>query len=79
MYTRVLTYDLNTTSTEDYTDLYKLLVDYNAKMITESTYYIKTIDDYDTFKNKVLKATHSKDSVYAIVIVENTMEYRKIR
>jgi hypothetical protein len=79
MYHRLLTYDLKDGSSEDYLDLYELLDNYTAIKLTESSYFIKTNDDYDTFRNKVLKATSSGDIVFAIVLSEGSMEYRKIR
>lgn len=79
MFNRVLTYDLKNGSNVDYVDLYVLLDDYNAIKLTESSYFIKTTDDYDTFKNKVLEVTHKDDTVFAIVIADNSLECRKIR
>ena len=70
MYTRFITYDLNYADTDDYSELYGLIKKYHGKKITESTYQLKTTDDWDTFKNNFLKATNPGDSIKAIVLTK---------
>ena len=71
MYTRFLTYDLSNADSDDYTDLYNLIKQYKGVQITESTYKIKTSDDWATFKAKFMKVTHRGDNVKAIVLRED--------
>lgn len=70
MYTRFLTYDLNNADSDDYADLYDLINQYKGVQITESTYKIETLDDWDTFKTKFKRVTHKGDNVKAIVLLK---------
>lgn len=70
MYTRFLTYDLNNADSDDYADLYDLINQYKGVQITESTYKIETLDDWDTFKTKFKSVTHKGDNVKAIVLLK---------
>ena len=79
MYIRFLTQDLNYADSDDYADLYDLIRQYKGEKITESTYKIKSSDDWDTFKAKFMKVTHRGDNVKAIVKCNNEMEVRVIR
>ncbi len=79
MYTRFLTYDLNYATSDDYQDLYDLIDTYNHKKITESTYEISTNEDWQTFKSKFYKATHTGDNVKVIVRHEDIMKVWTIR
>lgn len=71
MYTRFLTYDLKDADSSKYADLYALIDKYNGVKITESTYKIKTSDNWDTFMTKFKRVTHSGDNVKVIVLIDN--------
>lgn len=71
MYTRYITYDLNYADADDYDELSELINSYHGRMITESTYQIDSFDDWDTFKNKFLRATKPGDRIKAIVLTKN--------
>lgn len=79
MYTRVLTYDLNFGNAEDYATLYELIEQYGGYQITESTYLIKTTDDWETFMKKFKEVTNDGDNVKAIILVDDTMKIKTIR
>ena len=60
--------------------MYKLIENYKGVQITESTYKIKTEDDWKTFKSKFTAVTKEKDKVVAIVLNrDDSIEDRTIR
>lgn len=80
MFTRIITYDLSYADPDDYRDLYKLLEQYKAEQITESTYKIVTSDSWDDFKSKFYEVTKAGDNVKVIVLNKNNkMRVWKIR
>lgn len=79
MKTRIITYDLNNADYDDYEELYELLESYKAEKLTESTYYIKTNEDYNIFKNKFYQATQIGDIVKVIVKTKEGIEVWDIR
>ena len=79
MYIRFLTYDLNSVDPEHYENLYELIDYYGGERITESTFRIRSRDDWTTFKNNFRRVTHEGDIVKAIVLYNNGMKVWSIR
>jgi hypothetical protein len=79
MKTRIIIYDLNYASNDDYEELYELLESYKAEKLTESTYYIKTNEDYNIFKNKFYQATQMGNIIKVIVCTKKGLEVWNIR
>jgi len=80
MYTRVLTYDLKSKSSEDYKKLYEFFDEIKSEKITESSYKTTTSLNWQAFKDKIISLTCHNDNVQACVVnEENELKVWKIR
>ena len=75
---RILTYDLNGNHSCDYAELYKWFGALNAKMLTDSTYEIKSTLSQVEFENKVKSLVQSKHNIHYISVSDNGLFSKKI-